>query len=90
MGGWLSLLEITTLVALIKRTILWYSLNRCKSTNYYTLEATVMKWNVKLYVGGQVFTESVNAINYQDAKETALARNPKARFIGANASFKDD
>ena len=22
-----------------------------------------MKWNVKLYVGGQVFTESVNAIN---------------------------
>ena len=49
-----------------------------------------MKWNVKLYVGGQVFTESVNAINYQDAKETALARNPKARFIGANGSFKDD
>ena len=49
-----------------------------------------MKWNVKLYVGGQVFTESVNAINYQHAKETALARNPKARFIGANASFKDD
>ena len=37
-----------------------------------------------------VFTESVNAINYQDAKETALARNPKARFIGANASFKDE
>ena len=49
-----------------------------------------MKWNVKLYVGGQVFTESVNAINYQDAKTTALARNPKARFIGANPSFKDD
>ena len=43
-----------------------------------------MKWNVKLYVGGQVFTESVNAINYQDAKETALARNPKARFMGVN------
>ena len=40
-----------------------------------------MKWNVKLYVGGQVFTESVNAINYQDAKETALARNPKARLL---------
>jgi len=43
-----------------------------------------MKWNVKLYVGGQVFTESVNAINYQDAKETALARNPTARLIGVN------
>ena len=26
---------------------LWYSLNRCKSTNYYTLEATG-KWNGKL------------------------------------------
>ena len=49
-----------------------------------------MKWDVKLYVGGQVFTESVNAISYQDAKETALARNPKARFIGANANFKDN
>ena len=49
-----------------------------------------MKWEVKLYVGGQVFTESVNAINYQDAKETALARNPKARFIGANANYKDN
>ena len=49
-----------------------------------------MKWDVKLYVGGQVFTESVNAINYQDAKETALARNPKARFIGANPNFKDN
>ena len=49
-----------------------------------------MKWDVKLYVGGQVFTESVNAINYQDSKETALARNPKARFIGANANYKDN
>ena len=43
-----------------------------------------MKWNVKLYVGGQVFTESVNAINYQDAKTTALARNPTSRIIGVN------
>ena len=90
MGWWLSLLEITNLSGINQDNHLWYSLNRCKSTNYYTLEATVMKWNVKLYVGGQVFTESVNAINYQDAKTTALARNPKARFIGANASFKDD
>ena len=49
-----------------------------------------MKWNVKLYVGGQVFSESVNSINYQDAKDTALARNPKARFIGANANYKDN
>ena len=46
-----------------------------------------MKWNVKLYVGGQVFTESVNAINYQDAKETALARNPTATVVSVNAKF---
>jgi hypothetical protein len=49
-----------------------------------------MKWEVKLYVGGKLFTENVQAISYQDAKETALARNPKASFIGANANFKDN
>ena len=48
-----------------------------------------MKIEVKLYVGGKVFSEIVEAVNYQDARDTALARNPKARFIGANASFKD-
>ena len=32
-----------------------------------------MKWDVKLYVGGKVFTEQVQAVNYQDAKETAIA-----------------
>ena len=49
-----------------------------------------MKWEVKLYVGGKLFTENVHAISYQDAKATALARNPKARFIGANANYKDN
>ena len=43
-----------------------------------------MKYEVKLYVGGKVFTEEVQAANYQDAKETALARNPKAKVIGVN------
>ena len=47
-----------------------------------------MKWEVKLYVGGKLFTENVQAISYQDAKETALARNPKARVISVNAIFK--
>ena len=47
-----------------------------------------MKWDVKLYVGGKVFTESVHAINMQDARETALARNPTARVISVNATFK--
>ncbi len=43
-----------------------------------------MKYEVKLYVGGKVFTEEVQATNYQDAKETALARNPRAKVIGVN------
>ena len=47
-----------------------------------------MKYEVKLYVGGKVFTESVEAVNQQDARETALARNPKAKVIGINVTFK--
>ena len=41
-----------------------------------------MKWEVKLYVAGIVFTEEVHARDYSDARETALARNPKAKVIG--------
>ena len=47
-----------------------------------------MKYEVKLYVGGKVFTESVEAVNQNDARQTALARNPKAKVIGVNATFK--
>ena len=43
-----------------------------------------MKYEVKLYVGGKVFTEEVQAVNNQDAKETAIARNPRAKVIGVN------
>ena len=43
-----------------------------------------MKSNVQLYVGGQMFTESVHAINRKDAIETALARNPKAKVVTTN------
>jgi len=35
-----------------------------------------------------VFTESVEAVNNRDAKETALARNPKAKVIGINPVFR--
>ena len=38
-----------------------------------------MKIEVKLYVSGKVFGEIVEAANYTDARQTALARNPKAR-----------
>ena len=43
-----------------------------------------MKYEVKLYVGGKIFSEHVHAVNLQDAKETAQARNPKAKIISAN------
>ena len=45
---------------------------------------------VKLYVAGKLFEEKVHAVNYQDAKETALARNPKAKVVSVNPTFKDD
>jgi len=47
-----------------------------------------MKYVVDLYVGGRVFKEEVYANNSKDARETALARNPKAKVVGVNVSFK--
>ena len=44
-----------------------------------------MKCRVQLYVAGKVLTEEVEARNYQDAKETALARNPNAKVMGVTA-----
>ena len=46
-----------------------------------------MTFVVKLFVGGKVFDEEVQATNVKDARETALARNPKAKVIGVNARF---
>jgi len=43
---------------------------------------------VKLYKAGQVFTESVIARDYQDAREVALAQNPGAKVVGVTAVFK--
>ena len=48
-----------------------------------------MIWDVKLYVGGKVFVESVHAVNRDDALETAKARNPKAKVIGVNHTLRD-
>jgi hypothetical protein len=47
-----------------------------------------MIWEVQLYVGGKVFKEEVQATNQKDARETALARNPKAKVVGVNPTFK--
>ena len=47
-----------------------------------------MKWDVKLYVAGSMFVEQVHATNMQDARQTALARNPSARVVSVTLSFK--
>lgn len=44
-----------------------------------------MRCKVQLYVAGKVFDEIVEAKNYNDARETALARNPTAKVVGVTA-----
>jgi hypothetical protein len=46
-----------------------------------------MKCRVQLYVAGRTFYEEVIVSNYQEARETALARNPNAKVIGVTAVF---
>ena len=46
-----------------------------------------MKVKVQLYIAGKVFDEVVIAANYQDARATALARNPTARVVSVTAVF---
>jgi len=46
-----------------------------------------MKCEVKLYVAGKLFTETVHARDYAEAREVALARNPNAKVVGVNAVF---
>ena len=67
--------------------------NNCIQTfipGFHDQRSITMKWAVKLYVAGKLFEEKVHAVNYQDAKETALARNPKAKVVSVNPTFKDD
>jgi hypothetical protein len=44
-----------------------------------------MKCEVTLYVAGTVFKEQVNARNYEEAKQTAVARNPTAKVVSVTA-----
>ena len=44
-----------------------------------------MKIKVTLIVAGKVFDEIVQARDYEDAKKTALARNPTATVISVTA-----
>ena len=46
-----------------------------------------MKCEVQLYVAGQVFTETVHAVDYKEARQVAHARNPTARVISVNKKF---
>ena len=52
-----------------------------------SLEFGEMKCKVQLYVAGKVFHEIVEARDYKDARETALARNPTAKVMGVTAVF---
>lgn len=52
-----------------------------------TFNHLIMKFEVRLYVAGKVFSEEVYARNFQEARETALARNPTAKVIGVTAAY---
>jgi hypothetical protein len=47
-----------------------------------------MKCEVTLYVAGTVFKEQVIARNYEEARQTAIARNPTAKIVSVTAVFK--
>ena len=49
-----------------------------------------MLFAVKLFVGGKVFNEEVQAVNRDNAIDTAKARNPHARVIGVNPLVRQD
>ena len=46
-----------------------------------------MRCEVQLFVAGTVFYEEVQARNYQEARDVAIARNPNAMVISVNAKF---
>ena len=46
-----------------------------------------MRCRVQLIVAGQVFNEEFRAVDNQEARQVALARNPNARVISVTAVF---
>jgi hypothetical protein len=44
-----------------------------------------MKCRVQLYVAGRILHEDVEARDYKEAREVALARNPNAKVMGVTA-----
>ena len=47
-----------------------------------------MKYEVTLYVSGRNFKDIVVANSPRDARVTAEARNPTARIVAINGTFK--
>jgi|TARA_B100001094_G_scaffold81270_1_gene77494 hypothetical protein len=47
-----------------------------------------MKCEVTLYKAGTIFKEEVIAVDYQDARKVAVARNPGAKIVSVTAVFK--
>ena len=46
-----------------------------------------MKVKVTLWVGGRTFEEVAHVARFEDAKRTALARNPTAKVVAMNPVF---
>ena len=46
-----------------------------------------MRCKVTLFKAGTVFTDTVIAVDYQDAKNVALARNPGCTVVSVTAVF---
>jgi len=46
-----------------------------------------MRCKVQLYVAGKTFYEEMEAVDYQHARQIALARNPGATVVSVNAVF---
>ena len=46
-----------------------------------------MRCKVELYVAGEICTEELRAVDYQEARQVALARNPNATIVSVTAVF---
>ena len=49
-----------------------------------------MKIEVSLYKAGKLWKEGYQAVDFQDAREIALARNPGATITGVSANLRAD
>ena len=52
-----------------------------------SIRVNAMRVKVTLWVSGKTFDEVVTVASYEDAKKTALARNPTAKVVAINAVF---